>query len=128
MNSSTFWAGAGAGYVGLADPTVSSTFSITFLDIGSSTISTATLNLMPQLAVPNGNPFNYKQYTLRALAPAGTASVRVAATMGNAYANPTGGDQAFVVDAFSLTAAVPEPASIGTLGLAGLALLARRRK
>jgi len=50
--------------------------------------------------------------------------------MGNAYANPNGGDQAFVVDAFTLSSnAVPEPASlaIGLIGLVSFVGLTRRR-
>jgi hypothetical protein len=76
----------------------------------------------------NGNPFQYKQYTVTGTAPAGTAIVRSLAQQLNAYNNPAGGDQAFVVDSFDLER-VPEPASIalGMLGLIGMFGASRRR-
>jgi archaellum component FlaF (FlaF/FlaG flagellin family) len=120
----TGWAGAGANYIGLTDPTVGSEFHLQFLDSTSTVIGDAKLNLMVNgqhvLGTPNGgNAFGYFNYTLSATAPAGTVSVRALAEMINAYNNPLGGDQAFVVDAFTL---VPEPSviSFGILGLAGL--------
>jgi hypothetical protein len=122
----TGWAGAGAGYIGLADPTVKSEFHIDFLDSSSTVIGGATLDLrLAGLGTPNGNPFGYANYMLMATAPAGTALVRSRATMTDAYGNPAGGDQAFVVDAFTLT--VPEPATLGLASLGGLMLLVRRR-
>jgi len=139
----TGWAGAGSGYIGLTDPTVTSQFAIDFYNAANTVLGTALLDLrtglttglgvgapQPPLATPNGNPFNYFNYTLTAVAPPGTASVAPRATMGNAYANPNGGDQAFVVDAFTLSSgAVPEPASlaIGLIGLVSFVGLARRR-
>ena len=42
----------------------------------------------------------------------------------NAYNNPLGGDQAFVVDSFTL---VPEPSAIG-LAVLSVSLLAYRRR
>jgi hypothetical protein len=95
-------------------------------------IGDSTLNLVVNgqhvLGSPNGgNPFGYFDYTLSATAPAGTATVRALATMVNAYSNPLGGDQAFVVDAFTL---VPEPSviSLAVLGLGGLLALRKRRQ
>ena len=125
--SLTGWAGAGTGYVGLVDPTVKSQFGLQFYNASNALISSTIFDLN-QLAVVNGNPFNYKTYTVTATAPAGTASVRSLAQQLNAYNNPLGGDQAFVVDSFDLER-VPEPASIalGMLGLAGMFGVARRR-
>jgi hypothetical protein len=127
--SLTGWAGAGTGYVGLVDPTVKSQFGLQFYN-ASNTLISSTIFDLNLLAVVNGNPFNYKQYTVSAVAPAGTASVRSLAQQLNAYNNPLGGDQAFVVDSFDLEkSAVPEPASIalGLLGLVGFFGTARRR-
>jgi len=140
----TGWAGAGAGYVGLTDPTVTSQFAIDFFNAANTLLGSALLDLrtgltsglgvggpQPPLATANGNPFNYFNYTLTGVAPPGTALVSARATMGNAYANPNGGDQAFVVDAFTLSnnSNVPEPASlaIGLIGLVSFVSLARRR-
>jgi len=120
----TGWAGAGVNYIGLTDPTVGSEFHLQFLNSASAVIGDSTLNLVVNgqhvLGSPNGgNPFGYFNYTLSGTAPAGTVAVRALAEMVNAYANPLGGDQAFVVDAFTL---VPEPSviSLAVLGLAGL--------
>lgn len=95
------WAGAESGYIGLTDPTVVSQFALDFFNASNVLVGTSTKSLVPGLG-STGNPFGYDQYSLSAVAPAGTATVRARATMGNAY-NNTGG-QAFVVDAFSLTA------------------------
>jgi hypothetical protein len=126
------WAGAGPGYIGLSDPTVGTQFQLQFLNASSTVLSTTSLDLKAAglgsgTASPPASGFGYHQYFLSATAPAGTTTARVAALITNAYANPAGGDQAFVVDTFSLDT-VPEPASIGLASLGGLALLARRRK
>ena len=99
--SLTGWAGAGTGYVGLTDPTVKSQFGLQFYNASNVLLGSSIFNLN-QLAVVNGNPFNYKQYTVTGTAPAGTAIVRSLAQQLNAYNNPLGGDQAFVVDSFEL--------------------------
>lgn len=123
----TGWAGAGAGYSGLmASSPTKSQFSIQFLDPFNAVLDSTVLDL-DQLGVANGNPFNYKEYSLMATAPAGTAKVRVGASMIDGLSNPAGGDQAFVVDAFTLQIPEPSAISLAFLGLAGL-MAWRRRK
>jgi hypothetical protein len=118
------WAGAEAN--ALMNDAV---FAVEFLDGGGLEIpaSGAELSLLATLTTPNGESFNYKQYTVMATAPAGAAKVRARASMIGASGNPAGGGQAFVIDDFSLVA-VPEPAALGMLavGLAGLAACCRR--
>jgi len=74
------------------------------------------------LFIDNGQPFDYKKFSVSAIAPAGTAFVRARASMINAMANPAGGGQALVMDDFEL---VPEPTTMGLL-LLGAATLRRR--
>jgi len=121
------WAGAGTGYVGLfATNGTQSLLALDFLDGASSVIGGSVLNLgAAGLGTPNGNPFNYAQYSVSALAPVGTVGVRVRASMVDAFSNPAGGDQAFVVDAFVLT--VPEPTTFALVGLGFVALVGIRR-
>jgi hypothetical protein len=119
----TGWAGAEANAL-----MAGAEFALEFLDSGNNVIGGSVLNLLPTLYVDNGEPFDYKQYTLSAISPALTTGVRVRASMIGATGNPLGGGQAFVVDDFSLQQ-IPEPASamlllVGALGLFGLA---RRR-
>ena len=123
----TGWAGAEANVL-MGD----AVFALEFLDGGGIEIpaSGAELSLLPTLFVDNGEPFDYKQYTLSAIAPAGTVFVRARVSMIDAIANPAGGGQAFVVDDFTLEV-VPEPSSValalvGALVLFGIGL--RRRQ
>ena len=105
-------------------------FSINFLNGGGGLISSADLLLNAAgLFVPNGQPFNYKQYFVLATAPAGTVAVSARVSMLNATNNPAGGGQAFVVDDFTLLGNVPEPTTValGMLGAVGLFGLVRRR-
>ena len=118
----TGWAGAEPNFLGGAQ------MAVEFLDSSGTEIagSGTELNLRTAgLLTPNGQPFNYKLYTVSALAPAGTTSVRARVSMINATANPEGGGQAFVVDDFSL---VPEPSFMAAALPAALALLRRRRR
>jgi hypothetical protein len=46
----------------------------------------------------------------------------------NAYGNPAGGDQAFVVDSFELVRTIPEPASLVLVGLSVVGLIGIRRR
>jgi hypothetical protein len=119
----TGWAGAEANFLGDGH------FAIDFLNGGGGLISSADLLLNSAgLFVPNGQPFNYKQYSVLATAPAGTASLVARVSMLNATGNPAGGGQAFVVDDFTL-GQVPEPTTValGMLGVLGLVGLVRRR-
>jgi len=120
----TGWAGAEANAL-----MANATFSIRFLNASSADIGGTTLSLLPTLFVPNGQPFNYKQYLLNAVAPAGAVTVRADIAMIGALGNPAGGGQAFVVDDFTLNSFVPEPTSVSLvmLGIMALFGLVRRR-
>jgi hypothetical protein len=120
----TGWAGAEANY-----QSAESIFALDFLNGAGGVITSFELNLVAAgLFTANGQPFNYKQYTVIGTAPAGAAMVRARASMIDAFANPAGGGQAFVVDDFVLTA-VPEPGSamLALLSLGGM-LSFRSRK
>ncbi|MEX0641684.1 MAG: hypothetical protein WD468_03235 [Pirellulales bacterium] len=122
----TGWAGAEANFLGDAQ------LAVEFLDVGGNEIplSGSELDLIAAgLFVPNGQPFNYKQYMVMATAPDDAASVRARVSMINGLSNPLGGGQAFVVDDFELTA-IPEPSSIalGVVSILSAAALARRRR
>ena len=131
--SLTGWAGAGAGYVGLnpAGPT-KSLLAIDFLDAANTVIGGGVLDLLGA-GLGAGAPtapatgFGYHPFSVTATAPAGTVTVRARASMVDGYANPNGGDQAFVVDVFDLEV-VPEPSviSLALLSLAGLLAFRRR--
>lgn len=118
----TGWAGAEANF--MAQDAV---FAIDFLGASGQVLSSSVLSLMGGLFVDNGLAFDYKQYTVTGTAPAGTVSARARASMIDAMSNPAGGGQAFVVDDFTMTGVVPEPATFVVLGLGAL-LAARRRK
>jgi len=100
-------------------------FALDFLDSGGGLISSATLSLLPNLFVANGQPFNYKQYSLSATAPANAMTVRARASMIDGLSNPAGGGQAFVVDDFVL---IPAPSTGFGLALINVAVLGRRRR
>jgi len=119
----TGWAGAEANFLA-----TDAQFAIEFLNGANAQIGGATLSLLPSLLVPNGQSFNYKQYSLNAVAPAGTVTVRARASFIGGTSNPAGGGQAFVVDDFTLDA-VPEPGCIALalVGLVGLSSLRRQR-
>lgn len=101
-------------------------FAIEFFNAAGGQIGGSVLSLMPTLLTPNGEAFSYKFYTVRAIAPTGTVTVRARASMINAHSNPQGGGQAYVVDDFELNA-VPEPATSAAMAIALLGLLRRKR-
>jgi hypothetical protein len=126
----TGWAGAEANF--LAEEAV---FRILFFAPGDVFLGGSSLDLFAAgLLTPNGQPFNYKKYSLVAVAPAGTTSVRALVSMIDGMNNPAGGGQAFVVDDFTLDdgtgGEVPEPATSALLGagLIALAWVRRRRR
>lgn len=120
----TGWAGAEANVL-MQD----AVFAVEFLDASHNEIpfSGTELSLMPTLTVDNGLPFDYKQYTVFATAPVGTAYVRARASMIGGLSNPAGGGQAFVIDDFELMV-VPEPTIFALTGLGLVALLRHRRR
>jgi hypothetical protein len=116
------WAGGEANTLG------NHALALDFLNASSTVLATVSLDLdAAGLLTPNGQPFNYKEYFVSGIAPAGTAFVRSRISLLNGMSNPAGGGQAFVVDDFTLT--VPEPTS-AVLSLAGLlyAGLSRSRR
>ncbi len=117
----TGWAGGEANAL-----MTSAVFAIEFRNLANVNIQTVELNLLPTLLVPNGHPFAYKKYTLEAISPPGTITVRVRISMIGAKANPAGGGQAFVVDDFTLESAPVCPADLtgnGTIDGADLGIL-----
>lgn len=124
----TGWAGAEANYSGLIPGTVTkSLFRLSFFDASSTLLGGAVLDLVAAgLGAPNGQAFNYRQFSLLATAPAGTAIVRAEVDMLDAYSNPAGGGQAFVVDDFTLQVPEPTTAALAGLGLSFLVGIRRR--
>jgi hypothetical protein len=117
------WAGAEPNFLG------EGVFAIDFLNSGGNPIGSVELNLNAAgLLTDNGQPFDYKQYVVAGISPAGTTSVRARASMLNAMGNPAGGGQAFVVDDFTLLQ-IPEPTglAISMIAVLGSMGLVRRR-
>lgn len=118
------WAGAEANFLA-----AKAEFGIEFLNAGNAVIGGQTLDLFGAgLLTPNGQPFNYKPYSVKSTAPLGTTTIRVRAGFVDGISNPAGGGQAFVIDDFTL-AVVPEPTSmaLGLVALFGAFGLVRRR-
>jgi len=120
----TGWAGAEA-HLDAAE----AVFALDFYDGIGGLLSSTTADLYALgLFTANGEPFNYKQFSVSAVAPASTSFVRARVSLIDGISNPGGGGQAFVVDDFDLeTTQVPEPATGGLMGLA-VAYLAHKRR
>lgn len=95
-------------------------FGLEFLDAGNSVISSTIVDIDGVYDVMQLN--QWQQFTIMDMAPMGTVSVRVSASMIDGVLEPANPQSAFVDD-FVLT---PEPTS-GLLLLAGMSLLRRRR-
>ena len=123
------WSAWEAGYCGGLFNTETVTFlKVEFLN-GTNVIGTQMLDLKTagQINDDAGNlePDDWRQFTLNALAPAGTTNVRVSAGATGMYNSGLGAQSAFF-DEFSLIetlpgagglAAVPEPATIVLVGI-----------
>jgi hypothetical protein len=118
------WARFEANYPGgVAGDQTDTVFALEFLDAGNNVLAgSQTLEL---LAAGQANDGVWRQHFLSGVAPAGTANVRVRSSMLNGHVVPANPQSAFVDD-FSLT--IPEPASLGLVSFAAVALLGRRRR
>jgi hypothetical protein len=94
----TAWAGAEANAM-----MSGAVLAIEFRTDAGALIEAVELDLLPTLNLANGEFFNYKQYTLVGLSPAGTGKVRARVSMLGGTSNPMGGGQIFVVDDLVLT-------------------------
>jgi MYXO-CTERM domain-containing protein len=129
----TGWWGAEDNYSGLHTPGANAIFALDFLTGGGGLIGSSELDLEAAgLGDPSLAGFNYEQFVIMAVAPAGTVTVRARGSMldGVFFLDP---GQALVTDQWSLTARstpTPEPGTALMGGLAALALLgsARRRR
>jgi hypothetical protein len=117
------WARAEANYSGFIDGSPTKTeIGIDFLGPGFVLISSSTLDLE---AAGLGN--GYAEYSVTGTAPDGSVFVRPRISMIDAYSNPAGGGQAFLVDDASLRA-IPEPSSLILAGLSVVGALSIRRR
>jgi len=83
----TGWAGAEANYLAAG-----SFFALDFLNGANGVIGSSVLDLVAAgLFATNGQPFNYKQYSVQGTAPAGTVTVRARISMVDGINNPAGG-------------------------------------
>jgi hypothetical protein len=117
------WARFEAQYPGgVAGDQTDTFFALDFLGAGGAVLSTAQIEL---LANGQANDGVWREHVLNAIAPAGTLQVRARSSMVNGHvvsANP----QSAFVDDFVLN--IPEPAGLSAVALAGVALVARRRR
>lgn len=121
----TGWWGAEANFSGLNTPGANVIFALDFYSGSGSLISSTSLDLE---AAGLGGPdpgLNYEEFTVSAVSPAGTATVRARGSMleGVFFQDP---GQALVTDQWSLVA-VPEPNSVILGAIALMGLVSRRR-
>lgn len=120
----TGWWGAEPNWSGFVTPGPNALFALDFYS-GIGLISSAVLDLEAAgLGGPAGS-LNYKQFSISAIAPPGTQTVRARGSMLSGVFNMDPG-QALVTDEWGLTA-VPEPSTALLGGLALLGMIARRR-
>lgn len=118
----TGWAGAEANLLA-----TDAQIAIEFLDGANALVGGQTTSLFPTIFVANGQPFNYKQFSVMAVAPDNAVTVRSRVSLVGGLVNPAAGPQAFVVDDFELTEEVPAGPSVievPTLDRRALAVLA----
>lgn len=114
-----------------ADPltgTGAAFINIDFLNSSGSVITTVTSGEEGSLLASTDPKDVWKQLAVTAPSVAGTTAIRIDLVMGPYNGTGAGGGAAFFDDAALTSAAVPEPASLGALGIAGAALICRRRQ
>jgi hypothetical protein len=127
----TGWAAAESNYSGLVAPGAQTLFALDFLDGGGSVIVSESLDLEanglainPRDAAIEG-PWNWTEYTVMKVAPAGAVSVRARVSMLDGFYTMDPG-QALIVDDFAL-ASIPEPSSITLISMAMAGFFSSRR-
>jgi hypothetical protein len=120
----TGWWGAEANYSGLNTPGANTIFALDFYN-GATLLSSAELDLEAAGLGGLDPGLNYEEFSVSAVSPAGTTTVRARGSMvdGVFFQDP---GQALVTDQWTLTA-VPEPGSAILAAVALMGLVARRR-
>jgi len=129
------WWGAEDNWSGFHTPGANAIFALDFFGPGNALLGSAELDLEAAgLGDPGLPGLNYEEFSVSAVAPAGTVDVRArGSVIDTAFYQDPG--QALVTDEWTLTSnqvgrGVPEPltAGLGVMGLAALALSATRRR
>jgi hypothetical protein len=124
----TGWWGSEPNWSGHVTAGSNAGFALDFLGAGGVPLGSAELDLEPGLSanLGNGNPLNYAQFMVMAIAPPGTETVRARGSMYDGVFNMDPG-QALVTDLWSLEC-IPEPTSMMLVGLAIAGFAAFRRR